>query len=769
QVTISWTPGRDGFAPLRYYTAQISSQGGHWWTYPTKIDPTLRVYTITNLKPFTTYQFRIKATNDIGDSGWSLESPLTRTLPAPPDKAPINVIVSPYTPTSVAVKWAEIHDWNGDDSGAGYKVQYCIISQQGVSSNCPSSSVRGKNVTSISIENLERDQHYEIKVIAYNSQGDGPTSKAKVVYVGEAVPTGEPLNITTTALSSSEVKVTWSAPDRNKQNGQIMGYKIFYWQQTEPHHRFNELGAHKNGYYEQPREMMEIVPDTTESFILLDLIKWSNYSIQLSAFNPAGDGPRSRAIVVQTKEDTPGEVGALVFDEITMSQVKVSWKPPQEPNGVLLGYYVTYETLINDFSKQVKQKINDSYLVVNGLRERVMYTFKIRAETSAGVGPETIGNVTTGPQPGSPPPPTDVISTQTLTSVKLKWKNPEYRPITGYLIEANNLNIKGALEWQPVSQIKNGRQERYELSFTHLAPSSQYTFRVMSMNDRGISEPAYPDKVIGSVVIQTPSHLELRARMPYYRESWFVILCACLSVVITIMVIAVLCVKNKTNKYKQEIIKGSQDRLSEVGFGLDDNMDTHYPTGFEMRQQTSMNTIQRRSNGTLSTVASMAATKCPPRPSPGSITYSDEEEEDDDDDIKGAGLYESSGESLTEKPSEMSSSGPESESEHDDMSAANHFVNHYANVNDTLRKGQPSWKRHAKQYVVPTHHRHSMPLRDPPALPAPPPPSYLAAIAINASEDSELDSPSVNLNGGRIIVNNMAGSRAPLPGFSSFV
>src|SRR5699024_11760721 len=65
------------------------------------------------------------------------------------------------------------------------------------------------------------------------------------------------------------------------------------------------------------------------------------------------------------------------FEEITMSQVKVSWKPPAEPNGILLGYYVTYETLIGDFSKQVKQKINDSYLVVNGLRERVTYTFKI--------------------------------------------------------------------------------------------------------------------------------------------------------------------------------------------------------------------------------------------------------------------------------------------------------------------------------------------------------------------------------------------------------
>lgn len=185
QVTISWTPGRDGFAPLRYYTIQISSQGGHWATFPQKIDPSLRTFTVVDLKPFTTYQFRLKASNDIGDSSWSSESPITRTLPAPPDSIPQNVVVSPYTPTSVLVKWLPVADWNGDEMGAGYRVQYCLISAQGVSASCPSSIVRGKNKTSLTIENLERDQHYEIRVVAFNGQGDGPTTKPKVVYVGE--------------------------------------------------------------------------------------------------------------------------------------------------------------------------------------------------------------------------------------------------------------------------------------------------------------------------------------------------------------------------------------------------------------------------------------------------------------------------------------------------------------------------------------------------------------------------------------------------------
>ena len=67
------------------------------------------------------------------------------------------------------------------------------------------------------------------------------------------------------------------------------------------------------------------------------------------------------------------------------------------------------------------------------------------------------------------------------------------------------------------------------------------------------------------------------------------------------------------------------------------------------------------------------------------------------------------------------------------------FVNHYANVNDTLRQ---SWKRQK-----PTQLRN-----------------------YSSYTDSEAEGSAVmSLNGGQIIMNNMAGSRAPLPGFSSFV
>lgn len=66
----------------RYYTVQQSENSGPFQTIPERVEPTLTSYTANDLKPFTFYQFRIQATNDIGPSTWSTESVQVQTLPA---------------------------------------------------------------------------------------------------------------------------------------------------------------------------------------------------------------------------------------------------------------------------------------------------------------------------------------------------------------------------------------------------------------------------------------------------------------------------------------------------------------------------------------------------------------------------------------------------------------------------------------------------------------------------------------------------------------
>ena len=61
-------------------------------------------------------------------------------------------------------------------------------------------------------------------------------------------------------------------------------------------------------------------------------------------------------------------------------------------------------------------------MFVHNLEEEITYTFSVRAQT-LDYGPPVVGNVTTGPQPGSPARPRDLILSKTISAVKLTWTN----------------------------------------------------------------------------------------------------------------------------------------------------------------------------------------------------------------------------------------------------------------------------------------------------------------------------------------------------------
>ena len=90
-----------------------------------------------------------------------------------------------------------------------------------------------------------------------------------------------------------------------------------------------------------------------------------------------------------------------------------------------------------DYSKQVKQRVTDRFLFIHNLEERVAYTFSVRAQT-IDYGPSVVGNVTTGPQSGSPGRPRDLALSKTQSSIKLSWTNSNSGrgPILGYYIES---------------------------------------------------------------------------------------------------------------------------------------------------------------------------------------------------------------------------------------------------------------------------------------------------------------------------------------------
>ncbi|XP_076160332.1 sidekick cell adhesion molecule isoform X2 [Ptiloglossa arizonensis] len=731
QITFTWTPGRDGFAPLRYYTVQQSENSGPFQIIPERVEPTLTSYTANNLKPFTFYQFRIQATNDIGPSTWSTESVQVQTLPAAPSRGVTGLKVVPITTSSIEVHWNAIDEvyWSGDHETGGYRVVYQPVSDFPTAlQDTPKEEVLGIKATKIVLSDLTEDRYYEVVVLPFNSEGEGPSSPPVTVYVGEAVPTGEPQYLKAEPISSTEVHLRWKPPQANMQNGDLLGYKIFYLVTDSPQELENKQ-----------EEEIEVVPASylTHSLVFLD--KYTEYRIQVLAFNPAGDGPRSPPITVRTKQDIPGPPYNLQFSEITMTSLRVSWEAPKLRNGEIVGYIVTYETAEqNDrFSKQVKQKVTETSLLIQPLEEEETYTFMVRAQT-IDFGPPISGNVTTGPQEGSPIAPSNLAVTKTVSSVELQWTNGASGkgPILGYYIETRR---KDDSRWQTIVRSSNGPLTEYSVSYQNLLPSTSYLFRVISYNRYGISYPAYSTETI-----LTPSKLYLEyaylQHRPFYRQTWFMVTLAAASIIIIIMVIAVLCVKSKSYKYKQEAQKTLEESMA---MDTDDRQESDLELyrsrqggGGAINMANACGTLGKRSTLARKSMHPPPPTmlgKSPPRPSPASVAYHSDEES-----LKG---YDENPDdsSVTEKPSEISSTDSQgSESENESVQSDPHsFVNHYANVNDSLRQ---SWKR-------------QKPVRN-----------------YSSYTDSEPEgSAVVSLNGGQIIMNNMARSRAPLPGFSSFV
>merc|ERR1719266_422607 len=730
-LTFSWTPGSDGFAPLRYYSVQYSENSAGWQTVQERVDPMVTTYTVYNLRPATQYRFRIQATNDIGPSGWSEESNTTLTLPAAPSAVVTNLRVTPITRTDVRVTWDPIPvaEFNGDVDTGGYKIEYREATDfPSPLTSSPQVELKGITIGEVVLNELIRDKNYEITVIAYNAQGLGPASRPRVVYVGEAVPTGAPRNIKAEPVSPTELRMSWTPPEADSQNGDLLGYKIFYRSEARLENEIEVVTA----------------SHTSHSLIFLDMYR--NYTISMSAFNPAGEGPESERVTARTLQGIPGPPSNLSFSEITMNSLKVSWDRPDKPNGEILGYIVAYETAEQDenYSKQVKQRVSENFMYIHNMEERVPYTFSVRAQT-IDYGPPAIGNVTTGPQPGSPGRPRDLVLSQTLSALRLSWINGNSGkgPITGYYIESRPKDMD---EWKTEIRTSGGAVQDYTISYQNLDPETTYYFRVIAYNQFGISPPCTAEETV-----ETPSKVYLEygylQTKPFYREVWFVVALAAASIVIIIMVVAILCVKSKTYKYKEQ----AKEQVINDG-SMEDGFST-----FEMRasrrgtMKSQRGTMKSTTSRKSSNLAMINSSRAPPRPNPGLVNYSDE------DSGKGYDENPDDSDSLTEKPSEISSTDSQESflqgTESDSGGAASDphsFVNHYANVNNTFRQ---SWKK-----------------QKPMAAAAPSKPAGARGYSsFTESSDQDGNSAVVSLNGTQLVMNNKARSRAPLPGFSSFV
>uniref|UniRef100_A0A8C8DYX5 Sidekick cell adhesion molecule 2b n=1 Tax=Oryzias sinensis TaxID=183150 RepID=A0A8C8DYX5_9TELE len=751
QVLLSWEPGSDGLSPVRYYTVQLRELPDKNWTvHSASVNHEAASYIVSRLKPFTSYQFRIKATNDIGDSEYSEESEAITTLQDAPDEAPAILSVTPHTTTSVLIRWKPPSEEKINGILLGFRIHYRELLYDRLRNyihtvNTPYSvrNLSDSTLTHYELDKLSKHKRYEIRMSVYNTVGEGPTSPPQEVFVGEAVPTAPPQNVAIQSATATQLDVTWDPPPVNAQNGDIQGYKIYFWEFQR-----------KNG-----TERLRTLFMPEAGVKLKNLTGYTNYMISVAAFNAAGDGPRSSPTRGRTQQAAPSAPSFIHFSELTTTSVNVSWGEPTFPNGIIEGYRLIYEPLtpVEGVSKTVTVDVKGSgplWLKLRDLADGVTYHFRIRAKTFI-YGPEVEANITTGPGEGAPGPPGEPFITRYSSALTIHWASgdPGRAPISRYVIEARPSD-EGLWDILIKDIPKDATSHTFNMDI--LKQGVSYDFRVIGVNDYGYGSPSLPSPSISAQKVA-----------PFYEEWWFLVVVALVGLIFILLLVFILIIRGQSKKYAKKTESGNNSNCNALTHGDMVSLDEGRFPALELNnRRLSVKNSFCRKNGVY--------TRSPPRPSPGSLHYSDE-----DLSTKYNDLIPAESSSLTEKTSEKSDSqGSDSECEVDPNRQKTHsFVNHY--ISDPTYYN--SWRRQQKGISRAQAYNYSESESEHGAPPPPQPqqaqgqpqgqgtlfrpkgsrtPTPSQQSSNPPSQHSTLYRPPSSL---------APGSRAPIAGFSSFV
>ncbi|XP_037229976.1 receptor-type tyrosine-protein phosphatase delta [Falco rusticolus] len=334
-ITLTWDSGNP--EPVSYYIIQHKPKNSE---EPYKeIDGVATTrYSVAGLSPYSEYEFRVVAVNNIG-RGPPSEPVSTRTSEQAPSSAPRNVQARMLSSTTILVQWEEPEEPNGQIQG--YRVYYTMDPTQHVNS-WMKHNVADSHITTIG--NLVPQKTYSVKVLAFTSVGDGPLSSDIQVITQTGVP-GQPLNFKAEPESETSILLSWTPP----RSDTISSYELVY-----------KEGEHG--------EEQRVSTEPTTSYRLQGLRPNSLYLFRLAARSPQGLGASTAEISARTMQSMFAK--NFHVKAVMKTSVLLSWEIPENYNSAL-----PFKILYDDGKMVVEVDGRATQKLITNLKPETSYSF----------------------------------------------------------------------------------------------------------------------------------------------------------------------------------------------------------------------------------------------------------------------------------------------------------------------------------------------------------------------------------------------------------
>ncbi|XP_034744840.1 receptor-type tyrosine-protein phosphatase F isoform X26 [Etheostoma cragini] len=465
-VTLTWDSGNP--EPVSYYMIQYKAKSSDNGFQEVEGVATTR-YSIGGLSPYSEYEFRVMAVNNIG-RGPPSDPVETRTGEQAPSSPPLHVQARMLSASTMLVQWEPPEEPNGQIRG--YRVYYSS------DLTAPLSAWQKHNTDDSSlttISGLTPDITYSLRVLGFTSVGDGPPSDILQVKTQQGVP-AQPSSFEAEAELDSRIMLTWLWPVQDP----ITKYELQYWEagsENKIHVLFNPAGSYA---------VDGLKPDTL-------------YRFSLAARSEMGLGVYTQPIEARTAQSMPGAPPRkLEVEAINSTAIRVTWKPPLQgkQHGQIRGYQVIFSRLENGEPRgqpnimdvalpEAQWNIEESTeheAIIGGLHSETTYSVTVAAYTTKGDGARSKAKVitTTGAVPGKP---TMMISTTMGNTALTQWQPP--KEMVGELM-GYQLQYKRTDEETYTSRELRKTDDHYTVTGLHRGAT--YVFRLSARNRAGLGE-----------------------------------------------------------------------------------------------------------------------------------------------------------------------------------------------------------------------------------------------------------------------------------------
>ena len=218
QIKLSWADNSNNETGF-----QIERWNGSAWTQIGTVGPNVTTYADSGLIPSTTYYYEVAAYNSAG-SAWAASYATVNTPAASVTvpNAPSNVTGTATSATQIKLSWAD-----NSNNETGFQIE------RWNGSAWTQIGTVGPNVTTYADSGLNPSTTYYYEVAAYNSAGSAWAASYATVNTPAATVTvpNAPSNVTGTATSATQIKLSWADNSNNETGFQIERWNGSAWTQ----------------------------------------------------------------------------------------------------------------------------------------------------------------------------------------------------------------------------------------------------------------------------------------------------------------------------------------------------------------------------------------------------------------------------------------------------------------------------------------------------------------------------------------------------------